>query len=224
MCYSLPTVENPFLDEKERAFRMTHGKKVNPEAPKAKRAKALQAEQENANPGLAAKASETKPAKIKVSWPKGDQGKARITAVSDPRLPEVFRSAAESLSVNAPSSFQTDVWQAALRGQGVLGFCGGVSGDVLHDPLMGYLLPAVQHMKAQEQGKRGQGPVVLILVPNRERGAQVSASHAPRAGLVSPCCRKSVSWFGPVGIGGGHELWLRHMFPLLQVMKVQEEG
>jgi hypothetical protein len=174
MCYSLPTVENPFLDEKERAFRMTHGKKVNAEAPKAKRAKALQAEQENANAGLAPKASETKPAKTKkVFWPKGDQGKARITAVSDPRLPDVFRSAAESLSVNAPSSFQADVWQAALRGQGVLGFCGGVVGEGLHDPLMGYLLPAVQHMKAQEQGKKGQGPVVLILVPSRERGAQV---------------------------------------------------
>lgn len=195
---------------------MTHGKKVNLEAPKAKRAKALQAEQESANPGLAPKSSETKPAKTKkVFWPKGDQGKARITAVSDPRLPDVFRSAAESLGVNAPSNLQADVWQAALRGQGVLGFCGGFLGEGLHDPLMGYLLPAVQHMNAQEQGKKGQGPVVLILVPNRERGAQVRTIHAPCASLAFLCCRKFVSWFGPVGILGGHDL---------QVMKVQEEG
>lgn len=168
MCYSLPTVENPFLDEKERAFRMTHGKKVNPEAPKAKRAKTAPEDSD-----VVKKKLDAKPAKLrKVFWPKGDAGKARIASSSDSRLPGVFQSAAESLGVSEPSGFQAEVWQAALRGQGVWGFSGG-GGTEIEDTIAGYVLPAVQHLRAQEGGKSGQGPAVLVLVPTRARGMQV---------------------------------------------------
>ncbi|GAQ81073.1 ATP-dependent RNA helicase DDX5/DBP2 [Klebsormidium nitens] len=168
MCYSLPTVENPFLDEKERAFRMTHGKKVNPEAPKAKCAKSAPED-----PDVTKKKLDSKPAKLrKVFWPKGDAGKGPITSSSDTRLPEVFRSAAESLGVTEPSAFQADIWQAALRGQGVWGHSRG-AGEEVEETVAGYVLPAVQHLKAQETGKVGQGPAILILVPSRARGSQV---------------------------------------------------
>ncbi|KAA3673597.1 ATP-dependent RNA helicase DDX5/DBP2 [Paragonimus westermani] len=68
----------------------------------------------------------------------------------------------------APTSIQSQGWPVALSGRDLVGIAQTGSGKTAS-----FLLPALVHAKAQPSLKRGDGPIVLVLVPTRELAQQV---------------------------------------------------
>jgi len=67
-----------------------------------------------------------------------------------------------------PTPIQSQGWPMAMTGRDVIGVAETGSGKTLT-----YLLPALVHIEAQPILKRGDGPIVLILVPTRELAHQI---------------------------------------------------
>jgi ATP-dependent RNA helicase DDX5/DBP2 len=67
-----------------------------------------------------------------------------------------------------PTAIQSQGWPMAISGRDMVGIAQTGSGKTL-----AYLLPAVLHIVAQPELKRGDGPIVLVLAPTRELAVQI---------------------------------------------------
>ncbi|RUS83666.1 hypothetical protein EGW08_008572 [Elysia chlorotica] len=68
----------------------------------------------------------------------------------------------------APTSIQSQGWPVALSGLDMVGIAQTGSGKTL-----AFILPAIVHINHQPYLERGDGPIVLVLVPTRELAQQV---------------------------------------------------
>ncbi|GFS16299.1 ATP-dependent RNA helicase DBP2 [Elysia marginata] len=68
----------------------------------------------------------------------------------------------------APTAIQSQGWPVALSGLDMVGIAQTGSGKTL-----AFILPAIVHINHQPYLERGDGPIVLVLVPTRELAQQV---------------------------------------------------
>ncbi|KAH8854317.1 putative ATP-dependent RNA helicase DDX17 [Schistosoma japonicum] len=86
---------------------------------------------------------------------------------------------------DSPTPIQCQGWPVALSGRDLVGIAQTGSGKTAS-----FLLPAIVHAKAQPSLKRGDGPIVLVLVPTRELAQQVekvAEDFCYSAGFKSAC-------------------------------------
>jgi ATP-dependent RNA helicase DDX5/DBP2 len=67
-----------------------------------------------------------------------------------------------------PTPIQIQGWPVALSGRDMVGIAATGSGKTL-----AFLGPAIVHINAQPELKRGDGPIVLVLAPTRELAVQI---------------------------------------------------
>lgn len=69
-----------------------------------------------------------------------------------------------------PTAIQAVSWPIVTSGRDLVGIARTGSGKTL-----AYILPSIIHIANQEQTKRGDGPIALILAPTRELAQQIQA-------------------------------------------------
>ena len=87
---------------------------------------------------------------------------------------------------NEPTAIQAQGLPMALSGRNVVGVARTGSGKTAS-----FLIPAIVHLKAQQQLKRGDGPICLVIVPTRELAQQVQTvadQFCQSVGIRSVCC------------------------------------
>ena len=90
-----------------------------------------------------------------------------------------------------PTPIQMQGWPVALSGRDLVGIAETGSGKTL-----AFLLPAIVHILAQEELRRGDGPIVLVLAPTRELAVQIQAEcnkFGKGSKIKSTCCYGGVS-------------------------------
>ncbi|KER21039.1 hypothetical protein T265_10560 [Opisthorchis viverrini] len=94
----------------------------------------------------------------------------------------------------SPTPIQAQGWPVALSGRDLVGIAQTGSGKTAS-----FLLPGLVHAKAQPSLRRGDGPIVLVLVPTRELAQQVEK-------VVEEFCSysgfRSASLYGGTSRGG----------------------
>lgn len=83
-------------------------------------------------------------------------------------LPDYIAEKLKKKDFTNPTPIQSQSWPIALSGQNLVGVAQTGSGKTL-----GYILPAIVHIKHQEALKRGEGPIALVLAPTRELAQQI---------------------------------------------------
>lgn len=83
-------------------------------------------------------------------------------------LPDYVANELKRKEFTTPTPIQAQCWPIALSGKNLVGVAQTGSGKTL-----GYILPAIVHIKNQEQLKRGDGPIALVLGPTRELVQQI---------------------------------------------------
>jgi len=85
----------------------------------------------------------------------------------------------------SPTPIQAQGWPIALSGLNMVGIAQTGSGKTL-----GFMLPAIMHINHQPYLERGDGPIVLVLVPTRELAQQVQqvANEFGRASQIRNAC------------------------------------
>lgn len=68
----------------------------------------------------------------------------------------------------SPTTIQSISWPVALSGRDMISIAKTGSGKTL-----GFILPAIMHIKAQPDRASRDGPIVLVLLPTRELAQQV---------------------------------------------------
>ncbi|XP_055876898.1 uncharacterized protein LOC106058873 [Biomphalaria glabrata] len=103
----------------------------------------------------------------------------------DANFPDEVNKQLERNGWTNPTPIQSVGWSLALSGQNMVGIAQTGSGKTL-----GFILPALVHIKHQSRVKRGEGPVVLVLAPTRELAQQirsVASIYGQLLGIKS-CC------------------------------------
>ncbi|XP_005097314.1 ATP-dependent RNA helicase DBP2 [Aplysia californica] len=85
-------------------------------------------------------------------------------------FPEPINRHMEKIAWAKPTHIQSLGWPLALSGKNMVGIAQTGSGKTL-----GFILPALVHIKHQRQVMRGEGPVVLVLAPTRELAQQIKS-------------------------------------------------
>ncbi|CAH8830492.1 unnamed protein product [Trichobilharzia szidati] len=104
---------------------------------------------------------------------------------SEAGFPSYIMSVIKKNKWDSPTPIQCQGWPVALSGRDLVGIAQTGSGKTAS-----FLLPAIVHAKAQPTLKRGDGPIVLILVPTRELAQQVdkvAEEFCRSAGFKSAC-------------------------------------
>ena len=95
-----------------------------------------------------------------------------------------------------PTPVQKLMWPAALSGRDVLAIAPTGTGKTL-----GYLLPAIVHISAQDPVKEGDNsPIVLVVAPTRELVIQIMEQAVLYGSAITELGAQALS---PVGIFGG---------------------
>ena len=102
--------------------------------------------------------------------------------VTDPRAPKPVRTFLEAAfpeylvaeldasGFKAPTPIQSQAWPIAMSGYDLIGLASTGSGKTL-----GFALPAMVHIMAQDYLQAGDGPIALVLAPTRELALQIKA-------------------------------------------------
>lgn len=85
-------------------------------------------------------------------------------------FPDKINSHMEKNQWEKPTPIQSLGWPIALSGKNMVGLAQTGSGKTL-----GFVLPALVHIKHQRQVMRGEGPVALIMAPTRELAQQITS-------------------------------------------------
>jgi len=93
-----------------------------------------------------------------------------------------------------PTLIQSIGWPLALSGKNMVGIAQTGSGKTL-----GFILPALVHIKNQRKTLRGDGPVALVLAPTRELAQQIEAAAREYGRLLGI---RSLSIFGGASKNG----------------------
>ncbi|KAK7111878.1 probable ATP-dependent RNA helicase DDX17 [Littorina saxatilis] len=91
-----------------------------------------------------------------------------ILSFEEATLPDYIMSQIRRNSWTAPTPIQAQAWPIAMTGKDMVGIAQTGSGKTL-----GFMMPAVVHINHQPYLERGDGPIVLVLVPTRELAQQV---------------------------------------------------
>lgn len=117
---------------------------------------------------------------------KGDKVPKPIFQFDEVSFPDQILSVMKKNGWNKPTPIQAQGWPMALSGRDVVGIAQTGSGKTAC-----FLLPGMVHIKAQPRLERGDGPIVLVMVPTRELAQQVQqvAEEFGRAcGIRNVCC------------------------------------
>lgn len=117
---------------------------------------------------------------------KGDKVPKPIFQFDEVSFPDQILSVMKKNGWNKPTPIQAQGWPMALSGRDVVGIAQTGSGKTAC-----FLLPGMVHIKAQPRLERGDGPIVLVMVPTRELAQQVQqvAEEFGRAcGFRNVCC------------------------------------
>lgn len=101
-------------------------------------------------------------------------------------VPEFMLQELTKAGFKEPTAIQSQGWPMALSGRDMVGIAQTGSGKTL-----AFLLPAVIHILAQSELKRGDGPICLVLAPTRELAVQIQEEcikFGTSTGIKSTCC------------------------------------
>lgn len=108
-------------------------------------------------------------------------------------FPDYVMREIEAQRFPQPTPIQSQGWPMALSGRDVVGIAETGSGKTL-----AYILPAILHINAQPELRRGDGPIALVLAPTRELAVQIQNeadkfSQSYRSKINSVCIYGGVS-------------------------------
>ncbi|XP_037033591.1 ATP-dependent RNA helicase p62-like isoform X2 [Bradysia coprophila] len=108
-----------------------------------------------------------------------------ILSFDEVSFPDYIQNKLKGKDFTTPTPIQSQCWPIALSGQNLVGVAQTGSGKTL-----GYILPAIVHIKNQEELKRGEGPIALVLAPTRELAQQIQqvANEFGRTSNVRNAC------------------------------------
>lgn len=93
-----------------------------------------------------------------------------ILSFEEANFPDYVANTVKKIGFDNPTPIQSIGWPIAMSGLNMVGVAQTGSGKTL-----GYILPATVHIHSQEQLKRGDGPIGLVLAPTRELAQQINA-------------------------------------------------
>jgi ATP-dependent RNA helicase DDX5/DBP2 len=99
---------------------------------------------------------------------KGAHAPRPVMSFVEAGFPDYVLHAIQRAGYTKPSPIQSVPWPVALSGRDMIGVAATGSGKTA-----GFLLPAIVHINAQPELKRGDGPIVLGLAPTRELAVQI---------------------------------------------------
>lgn len=114
-----------------------------------------------------------------------------VRSFEEASFPDYILSEIKHYGFKKPTPIQMQGFPVALSGKDVVGIADTGSGKTLT-----FLLPAIVHILAQEELRRGDGPIVLVLAPTRELAVQINAEvnkFTRVAKIKSTCCYGGVS-------------------------------
>ena len=85
-------------------------------------------------------------------------------------FPEFLQVELDKSGFKAPTAIQSQAWPIAMSGYDLIGLASTGSGKTL-----GFALPAIVHIMAQDYLQAGDGPIALMLAPTRELALQIKA-------------------------------------------------
>ncbi|KAL8601466.1 putative ATP-dependent RNA helicase ddx17 [Nucella lapillus] len=91
-----------------------------------------------------------------------------ILTFAEASFPDYVMNQVKKNSWTSPTPIQSQSWPVAMSGKDLVGIAQTGSGKTL-----GFMLPAIVHINQQPYLERGDGPIVLVLVPTRELAKQV---------------------------------------------------
>jgi len=91
-----------------------------------------------------------------------------VTNFIEASVPEFVLKEIQAAGFTEPTAIQAQGWPMALSGRDMVGIAQTGSGKTL-----AFLLPAIIHIVAQPELKRGDGPIALICAPTRELAVQI---------------------------------------------------
>lgn len=101
---------------------------------------------------------------------KGDKVPDPIQYFEEGNFPEYVMRMINKCGFHEPTAIQAQGWPIAMSGYNMVGIGQTGSGKTL-----GYILPAIVHINAQERLNQGDGPIALILAPTRELAQQIQS-------------------------------------------------
>ncbi|KAH7986107.1 hypothetical protein HPB52_025203 [Rhipicephalus sanguineus] len=115
-----------------------------------------------------------------------------ILGLYDAYFPECVAEAAYALSYGPLTALQSQCWPVALHGRDLL----AIAHTLAPANEQAYLLPAIVHALHQPVRSTGHGPVVLVLVPNREVAEKIQrlVSDLEKYTDVRSVCLCSGDW------------------------------
>jgi len=108
-----------------------------------------------------------------------------VRSFEEASVPEFMLKEIMSAGFTEPTAIQSQGWPMALSGRDMVGIAQTGSGKTLS-----FLVPAVVHIVAQPELKRGDGPIALILAPTRELAVQIQGEclkFGSSTGIKSTC-------------------------------------
>ncbi|KAG4069039.1 hypothetical protein HA402_008350 [Bradysia odoriphaga] len=118
---------------------------------------------------------------------------APVLSFDEVCFPDYIQNKLTGKDFTTPTPIQSQCWPIALSGQNLVGVAQTGSGKTL-----GYILPAIVHIKNQEELKRGDGPIALVLAPTRELAQQIQQVVNEYG---KPCNVRNACVFGGAGKG-----------------------
>ena len=114
-----------------------------------------------------------------------------VRTFEEASFPDYILEEVKYYGFKTPTPIQMQGFPVALSGRDVVGIADTGSGKTL-----AFLLPGIVHILAQEELRRGDGPIVLILAPTRELAVQIN-NEAVKFGkgckIKTTCCYGGVS-------------------------------
>lgn len=114
-----------------------------------------------------------------------------VLSFDEAGFPDYIQKELNGKDFTTPTPIQSQCWPIALSGQNLVGVAQTGSGKTL-----GYILPAIVHIKNQEKLNRGDGPIALVLAPTRELAQQIQKISNE---FGRPCNVRNTCVFGGAG-------------------------
>lgn len=108
-----------------------------------------------------------------------------VTTFEEAGFPDYVMMTVRQNGWKSPTPIQAQGWPMAMSGKDVVGIAQTGSGKTL-----AFMLPGIVHINHQPYLERGDGPIVLALVPTRELAQQVAqvATEFGSSSRVRNCC------------------------------------
>ncbi|VDI39805.1 putative ATP-dependent RNA helicase DDX5 [Mytilus galloprovincialis] len=125
---------------------------------------------------------------------KGNNLPKPVLQFEEATFPDYVMQSIQRQNWERPTAIQSVGWPAALSGRDMVGIAQTGSGKTA-----GFMLPAIVHIMNQPHLLRGDGPIVLVLVPTRELAQQVQevANEFGRQSRIRNVCVYGGSPKGP---------------------------